>query len=127
MTVTVAYSFLLTDQYIDGNVALNNCEYCSYHFPTHLSDDDSDLQGKGRLSALSWLDESTGAQDAPVWKSTCKSEFGRSIVARFILIPTILSVAGNVIAVGTGSHKHIARNDAATKALKVLEEQDNNN
>jgi len=33
-------------------------------------------------------------------------------------------VAGKVVAVGTGTHKHVARNVAATDALEVLKAEE---
>jgi len=60
------------------------------------------LQTGGKLASLSWVDITTGPRDQPVWTSTCK-------------------IAGKIVAEGTGTHKHLARNAAATLALKSLE------
>ncbi|KAF9469724.1 hypothetical protein BDZ94DRAFT_22911 [Collybia nuda] len=65
------------------------------------------LQGKGRdnldgLSSLTWVDSTSGPKDLPVWTSVCKIngvERGR----------------------GTGTRKHIARNQAAAVALNYLQ------
>ncbi|KAG5715720.1 hypothetical protein E4T56_gene172 [Termitomyces sp. T112] len=59
------------------------------------------LQNRGQLTSLSWLDSTSGPKNAPTWTSICKIngiERGR----------------------GTGTHKHIARNNAANVALAYL-------
>jgi hypothetical protein len=109
----------------EGTVALNNCE-CSFSI-TELSltrVTSLDLQAKGQLATLSWVDQlTTNPGDPPMWTSTCKSEpISRSSMTCFTIINAL--VAGNVIAVGTGTHKHLAKNVAAAKALKSLTEAD---
>ncbi|KZV69737.1 hypothetical protein PENSPDRAFT_686125 [Peniophora sp. CONT] len=59
------------------------------------------LQSQGRLTALSWVDIASGSQHSPTWTCTCK-------------------IDGQSFAVGTGTHKHLARNAAAEQTLRIL-------
>ncbi|EGO05250.1 hypothetical protein SERLA73DRAFT_174311 [Serpula lacrymans var. lacrymans S7.3] len=59
------------------------------------------LQATNQLTSLSWQDSTSGPKNAPQWTSTCK-------------------IAGQVYGIGTGTHKHIARNMASTIALNSL-------
>ncbi|KAF8831909.1 hypothetical protein HHX47_DHR1001318 [Lentinula edodes] len=59
------------------------------------------LQSKNRLSALSWLDSTSGFPHAPQWNCICK-------------------IDGEVMGSGTGPQKHVARDIAANQALKTL-------
>ncbi|KAH9968692.1 hypothetical protein BC827DRAFT_1263195 [Russula dissimulans] len=63
------------------------------------------LQAKGKLAALSWYDTSSGPAHEPEWTSDCK-------------------IDGEVIASGKGTHKHLARDAAADKALAILMSED---
>jgi len=63
------------------------------------------LQKRGRLSALSWQESTSGAKHAPVWKCICK-------------------IDGEPRGTGTGTHKHVARDLAANEALEYLEKQE---
>jgi hypothetical protein len=83
-----------------------------------------DLQAKGELASLSWMDATTGPRDQPVWASTCKSE-AIDPVDDLDYLHRFSIVKGVAVAVGTGTHKHIARNAAATDALKSLVEINN--
>ncbi|RDB29436.1 hypothetical protein Hypma_015995 [Hypsizygus marmoreus] len=62
------------------------------------------LQNNGLLSALSWKDSTSGPRNAPTWTSVCK-------------------INGEERGTGTGTHKHIARDNAADAALKSLTEE----
>ncbi|KAI0323085.1 hypothetical protein OF83DRAFT_1167102 [Amylostereum chailletii] len=59
------------------------------------------LQSVGKQASLSWIDVSEGPVHAPMWTCTCK-------------------VDGQAVATGTGTHKHLARDAAADKALPIL-------
>ncbi|KAJ3989026.1 hypothetical protein F5890DRAFT_178982 [Lentinula detonsa] len=59
------------------------------------------LQKKNRLDALSWVDSTAGPSHSPQWTCVCK-------------------IDGEVVATGTGSQKHVARDIAANQALKIL-------
>ncbi|KAI0068024.1 hypothetical protein BV25DRAFT_1911054 [Artomyces pyxidatus] len=63
------------------------------------------LQLKDKAASLSWQDTSSGPAHAPEWESVCK-------------------IDGVVIASGRGTHKHLARDVAATEALAILQAQD---
>ncbi|KAN0134994.1 hypothetical protein V8E53_007368, partial [Lactarius tabidus] len=62
------------------------------------------LQEKRRLASLSWYDTSSGPAHAPEWLSVCR-------------------IDSEDISSGTGTHKHLSRDDAAEKALVILEEK----
>ncbi|TFK41924.1 hypothetical protein BDQ12DRAFT_710272 [Crucibulum laeve] len=59
------------------------------------------LQGQDRASSLSWVESNSGPSHAPTWKCVCK-------------------IDGKEYGTGTGSHKHIAKDIAATQALNTL-------
>ncbi|KAJ4468558.1 hypothetical protein C8R41DRAFT_37520 [Lentinula lateritia] len=59
------------------------------------------LQSKNRLSALSWLNSTSGLSHAPQWNCICK-------------------IDGEVMGSGTGPQKHVAQDIAANQALKTL-------
>ncbi|KAI0043532.1 hypothetical protein FA95DRAFT_1609313 [Auriscalpium vulgare] len=59
------------------------------------------LQAQGKLTLLSWVDTSSGPAHAPEWTSICKLD-------------------GQAVATGTGTHKNLARDAAATEALRIL-------
>ncbi|KZV68969.1 hypothetical protein PENSPDRAFT_581680 [Peniophora sp. CONT] len=63
-----------------------------------------DLQFHGRFAALSWIDAVSGSQHAPTWTCTCR-------------------IDGLAISTGTGTHKHLARNEAADKAFEILRQK----
>ncbi|OBZ68531.1 hypothetical protein A0H81_11597 [Grifola frondosa] len=63
------------------------------------------LQSKQQASLLSWADSPSGPRHLPQWTSTC-------------------NIAGKGVWVGTGTHKHIARDAAATAALAALIQSD---
>ncbi|GBE77489.1 hypothetical protein BKA93DRAFT_822997 [Sparassis latifolia] len=62
------------------------------------------LQSKNQHSLVSWVDTTSGPRHAPEWTSTCKFN-------------------GEVIGVGQGAQKHVARDAAAKAALEVLTQQ----
>ncbi|KAL1951238.1 hypothetical protein VTO73DRAFT_387 [Trametes versicolor] len=64
-----------------------------------------DLQGKGRLTALTWEHKSEGPRHDPVWTSHCK-------------------VDGVEVSTGTGKTQNLAKEAAAEKAKTILEAQD---
>ncbi|KIK47601.1 hypothetical protein CY34DRAFT_209934 [Suillus luteus UH-Slu-Lm8-n1] len=59
------------------------------------------LQSIGQSSALSWVDVRQGLTHQYVWTSTCR-------------------ISGIPYGVGSGTHKHQARNVAASHALTAL-------
>ncbi|KAI0783362.1 hypothetical protein C8Q75DRAFT_444164 [Abortiporus biennis] len=61
------------------------------------------LQARNQLHLLSWEERNAGPPHLTQWTVTCK--FG-----------------GEVLGVGTGAQKHIARDAAAAVALKALRE-----
>ncbi|KAG1857579.1 hypothetical protein C8R48DRAFT_607198, partial [Suillus tomentosus] len=63
------------------------------------------LQSIGQSSALSWIDIREGQTHQYVWTSTCRSKF---------------FLSGVPYGVGSGTHKHQARNVAASHALTAL-------
>ena len=85
-----------------------------------------DLQARGKLTSLSWVDTCTGPRNQSVWTSTCKGVLRVGIIddSRPSLPSSTFLVAGKVVAVGTGTHKHVARNVAATDALEVLKAEE---
>ncbi|KAH7886178.1 hypothetical protein F5I97DRAFT_1928051 [Phlebopus sp. FC_14] len=74
------------------------------------------MQSIGLAAAVSWKDTTTGPTHSPEWKSVCKSAYSFSCAP-----PTNqLSVSGKEYGVGTGTHKHHARNAAAAIALPAF-------
>ncbi|KAI0274923.1 hypothetical protein BC834DRAFT_850345 [Gloeopeniophorella convolvens] len=59
------------------------------------------LQGRGKLTSLSWVDTQSGPAHAPEWNSVCK-------------------IDGQEVSSGTGTHKHLSRDAAADAALAIL-------
>jgi len=59
------------------------------------------LQSKNQAALLTWEESSSGPAHAPQWTLTCK-------------------LNGEVVGVGTGAQKHIAKDMAAKAALQTL-------
>ncbi|KDQ63039.1 hypothetical protein JAAARDRAFT_29030 [Jaapia argillacea MUCL 33604] len=59
------------------------------------------LQAKGQLTSLTWEERPTGLAHAPQWICVCK-------------------INGEPRGTGSGTHKHLAKSDAAKEALKFL-------
>ncbi|KAI9462287.1 hypothetical protein BJY52DRAFT_1185045 [Lactarius psammicola] len=59
------------------------------------------LQARRKLASLSWLDTQSGPAHEPEWTSVCR-------------------IDGRDISSGTGTHKHLARDAAAERALAIL-------
>lgn len=102
-----------------GTYALNLCRINTFTLDIPNLHPITDLQGKGQLTSLSWLDASTGPRNAPQWTSICKSK-------TIPFIPVFLLTASTVNGVekgrGTGLQKHIARDIAADQALTALKQ-----
>lgn len=84
-----------------------------------------DLQRIDQLSSLSWQDWTTGPKNAPTWHSICKSKY--TICPSWIdaepFLILLLSVNGEERGRGTGSKRHIAKNNAADEVLVWFSQQ----
>jgi dsRNA-specific ribonuclease len=69
---------------------------------------------------LTWQDSTTGPTHAPEWTSLCKSEYFFEGTFPSSHYPPPSLVRGHTRGVGTGTHKHLARNVAAKAALEAL-------
>jgi hypothetical protein len=77
-----------------------------------------DLQSRGELHLLSWIEASTGPSSEAVWTCYCKSKYSSLSFLACINYP---SVSDEVKGVGIGSQKASARQAAAKQALEVRE------
>lgn len=106
-------------------VALNNCEWLRVRLVEQRSSVcKPDLQGKGRLTALTWEHKSEGPRHDPVWTSHCK---GKPLCHDWSLSEvnlTSCAVDGVEVSTGTGKTQNLAKEAAAEKAKTILEAQD---